>query len=127
MQLIGVDLVEIARIKRLIDRFESKALAKFLDSDEVELAKNLSTVAGFFATKEAVSKALGVGISKECSFFDIKIKKTSKNAPYFTLSKKIVDKYKITDSSLSITHDKGMAVAVVIIECDKKRGYSISH
>ena len=127
MQLIGIDLVEIDRIKKLIEKFPNKAINRFLDEDEKILAKNPSTIAGFFATKEAVSKALGVGISKECSFFDIKIKKSEKNAPYFTLSHNIIKKYKIIDTSLSITHDKGMAVAVVVIECDKKREYSLSH
>ena len=108
-------------------RFGTKALAKFLDEDEIKLVKNPSSGAGFFATKEAVSKALGVGIGKECGFKDIKIYKTAQNAPYFTLSKKIIEKYKITNTSLSITHDKGLAIAVAIIECDKKREYPLSH
>ena len=127
MQLIGVDLVEIARIEKLITKFKKKALAKFLDEDEIILAQKPRTVAGFFATKEAVSKALGVGISKECNFKDIKIHKTSKNAPYFTLSKKIIELYKITNTTLSITHDKGFAIAVALIECDTKRENPISH
>lgn len=127
MQLIGIDLVDIARIEKFMARFKQKALAKFLDEDEIKLAQKPQTVAGFFATKEAVSKALGVGISKECGFKDIKIHKTSKNAPYFTLSKKIIDKYKIIDTTLSITHDKGLAIAVVVIEVEKKEKNPIYH
>ncbi len=116
MNRIGIDIVDISRIEKMVERFRERALQKFLDAEEIKLAKSIPTIAGFFATKEAVSKALGVGISKEFSFFDIKIHKTERNAPYFTLSKRVVEKYNIINTSLSITHDKGIAIAVVIIE-----------
>lgn len=114
--MIGIDLVKISRIKKFEERFGSKALEKFLDEDEIKLAKSDDTKAGFWAAKEAISKALGLGISKNCSFFDIKIHKTKKNAPYFTLSKHLIDSFHITDTALSITHDGDYAIAVATIK-----------
>ena len=114
--MIGIDVVSIERIKAFQDRFGVKALEKFLTHDEIALAKNDATIAGFFAAKEAISKALGLGISQTCGFFDIKLYKDAHNAPYFTLSKHLVDTFNITDMALSITHDHGFAIAVAMIE-----------
>jgi holo-[acyl-carrier protein] synthase len=114
--MIGIDLIKTSRMNHLMQRFGDKALRKFLSQDEIKLVKNYKTASGFWAVKEAVSKALGVGIGGECSFYDIKISKTSKGAPKIDFSKKLIDNFKITDSSLSITHDGEYAIAVVAIE-----------
>jgi len=114
--MIGIDLVKTSRIERLIKRFGDKALQKFLSQDEISLVKNHKTASGFWATKEAVSKALGVGISAQCSFFDIEIQKTPKGAPILKLSDKLINSFNIIDTSLSITHDGEYAIAVVAIE-----------
>ncbi|QIR76929.1 holo-ACP synthase [Sulfurospirillum diekertiae] len=117
--MIGIDIVEIERITKLKERFGDKAFAKFLTPEEIALANSDTTIAGFYAAKEAVSKALGIGISEKCGFFDIKLSKDSKNAPSFTLSRHLIEDYEITDLSLSITHDNGFAIAVVVIEGKK--------
>jgi len=114
--MIGIDLVEIERITKLKKRFGDKALLKFLSPEEITLAKSDATAAGFYAAKEAISKALGIGISEKCGFFDIKLYKNAQNAPSFTLSKHLIDDYEISDLSLSITHDNGFAIAVAVIE-----------
>ncbi len=119
--MIGVDLVKIDRIKRFTERFGNKALSKFLTQDEIELAKGVETIAGFWAAKEAISKALGLGISKKCSFFDIKILKDKKNKPYFKLSKHLIKKFKIVDTDLSISHDSGFAIAIAQIQSKQKK------
>jgi len=114
--MIGIDLIKTSRMNRLMDRFGEKALQKFLSDDEILLVKNYKTASGFWAVKEAASKALGVGIGKECSFHDIVISKTSRGAPIIKLSEKIVNNFNITDTSVSITHDGEYAIAVVAIE-----------
>ena len=89
--MIGIDLVSIERIQKLQERFGERALQKYLTPEEILLVKNNATAAGFYAAKEAVSKALGIGISSECGFLDIQIHKDAFNAPYFTLSKKLIE------------------------------------
>lgn len=114
--MIGVDLIKTSRMNRLMERFGEKALLKFLSHNEIKLVKNYKTAAGFWAVKEAVSKALGTGIGSECGFHDIEICKTSKGAPYIVLADSIIKKYKIQDTSISITHDGEYAIAVVALE-----------
>ena len=114
--MIGIDLIKISRMESFFERFQDKALQKFLVVSEIQLVKNHKTAAGFWAVKEAASKALGVGIGAECSFHDILIAKTQRGAPVVTFSQHILNKYNITDISASITHDGDYAVAVVAIE-----------
>ncbi|MEA2050332.1 MAG: holo-ACP synthase [Campylobacterota bacterium] len=113
--MIGIDITSVSRIEKMINRFGTKALKRYLTKKEILLVKNPSTAAGFWAAKEAASKAIGTGIGKECSFFDIKIKKTKNNAPKIKYKKRVRKKFKIQNSSLSITHDGGFAVAVVVL------------
>ena len=114
--MIGIDLIKTSRMNRLIKRFGDKALHKFLCNDEISIVKNYKTASGFWAAKEACSKALGVGIGAECSFHDITIYKTGKGAPKIKLSNRLINNFNIKDISLSITHDGEYAVAVVAIE-----------
>jgi holo-[acyl-carrier protein] synthase len=111
--MIGIDIVVISRIEKMIEKFENKALRRFLSEKEIKLVKSPSTAAGFWAAKEAASKAIGTGIGKKCSFFDIKITKSKQNAPKIKYKKRLRKKYNIKNSSLSITHDGGFAIAVV--------------
>jgi len=124
--MIGIDLVKIERIRRFTERFGDKALSKFLSEDEIKLAKTTDTTAGFWAAKEAISKALGLGISRDCSFFDIKIYKDSKNRPYFKLAKHLIDRFEIIDLNLSITHDSGFAIAIAHINSNTKDTKNLS-
>lgn len=114
--MIGIDLIKLDRMKRSIERFGDKFLQRFLSQSEIDLIKSHRNAAGFWAAKEACSKALGTGIGRECSFHDIMLSKTPKGAPQITLSQKLLESYKITDMSLSITHDGDYAIAVVAIE-----------
>ncbi len=125
--MIGIDTVKIARIERMKERFGDKALKKFLNENEIKFASSSTSHAGYWAAKEAISKALGVGISTKCGFFDIKLHKDSLNAPYFTLSKHIIEEFKITNTALSITHDGEYAVAVAVIESNLKREKPLFH
>lgn len=114
--MIGIDLIKTSRMEKMLQKFGNKALKKFLCENEIQLVKNYKTASGFWAVKEATSKALGVGIGSECSFKDIVINKTKKGAPILNFSKKITKNFNIQDSSVSITHDGDYAIAVVTIQ-----------
>jgi holo-[acyl-carrier protein] synthase len=113
LKMIGIDIASINRIKKMYERFGSKAYERFLSEDEIKLVKRPQNAAGFWAAKEAASKAIGTGISKECGFHDIVITKNKLGAPKLKYTKSIRKKYKIKKSFLSITHDEGVAIAVV--------------
>jgi len=114
--MIGVDLIKTSRMERLIERFGDKMLKRFLCEDEISLVKNHNTASGFWAIKEAFSKAIGTGIGKECSFHDIRISKTAKGAPRLAIAKHLVEKFLIEESAISITHDGEYAIGVVTLK-----------
>lgn len=114
--MIGIDIVSIDRIAAAKARHGDLFLNKFLSISEIRLAKNDATLAGFWAAKEAISKALGCGIGAEFGFLDAQIYKDHKGAPKIKFSTKIEQNFKIKNSSLSITHDGGFAIAAVIIQ-----------
>ena len=68
---IGIDIVSIPRIEKMLNKFNKKALKKFLNENEIKLINSPLTAAGFWAAKEAFSKALGTGIRKGVNFKDI--------------------------------------------------------
>ena len=108
--MIGIDIVNIDRVKKLKEKFEDKFYDRFLSSSEKLLIQRVETAAGFWAAKEAASK----GIGEICSFQDIKIKKDKNNAPKIKYSKALRKRFNIKKSYLSITHDGGFAIAVVV-------------
>jgi len=109
---VGTDIVSINRISASLERFGNKFLDRYLSKEEQKLSKKVESLAGYWAAKEAISKALGVGIGNKLSFLDIEIKKTDNKVPYFEIKNR---KFNIIDSSLSITHDGGFAVSVVVL------------
>jgi len=114
--MLGIDIIKTSRMEQLMERFGERGLQKFLCDEEISLVKSHKTAAGFWATKEAFSKAIGTGIGAECSFKDIKIYKTDKGAPKLALSKSLVEKFDILNVALSITHDGEYAISVVSVE-----------
>ncbi len=112
---IGTDITVVSRIEKSLEKFGDKFLNKFLNTEELQLSQKAESVAGYWAAKEAISKALGCGIGSELTFHDIIIYKDKKKAPHFKLSKKAQKHHKITNSSLSIAHDGGFAIAMVVI------------
>ena len=112
--MIGIDITSINRIEKMYEKFGIKAYEKFLNSKEIELVKKPQNAAGFWAAKEAASKALGTGIGAVCGFHDIKISKGKLGNPKIKYKKHIREKFGIKKSHLSITHDGGFAIAVVV-------------
>ncbi len=112
---IGTDIVSIQRINTSIEKFGHKFKEKFMLEEEIQQAKKTESIAGIWAAKEAISKALGCGICATLSFHDMCIKKDTKGAPYFELSAQATQSYNIEHASLSISHDGGFAIAVVVI------------
>ena len=113
--MIGIDVISINRIETFIEKHKERALKRYLSPSEISLVKYPKTAAGFWAAKEAISKALGCGIGKELSFHDIIITKTAKGAPKAELSQKAKEAHRVSEISISITHDSGLAIAVCAI------------
>ncbi len=120
---IGIDIIEIDRIKNIIKKWGHNFLDKVYTLDEKKYCEqkennSFQSYAGYFAAKEAVAKALGTGIFS-IKWTEIEIKKNIMGKPFVVLSgnaKKISKKKMITNINISISHNKEMAIAQAIIE-----------
>ncbi|MPW26583.1 holo-ACP synthase [Alkalibaculum sp. M08DMB] len=115
----GIDIIEIYRIEKVVSK-HPKFLDKYFTSIELEYfaskKNNYQNIAGYFAAKEAVSKALGTGF-REYRLIDIEIVKNRLNKPEVVLhhnAKKIIIENKINHIYLSISHSKDYAIANAI-------------
>ncbi|ACA45200.1 holo-ACP synthase [Clostridium botulinum] len=119
---IGTDITEIRRIEKAITR-NKNFINKLFTKNEMDLweKKNfkLEFIAGRFAAKEAISKALGTGI-RDFNFKDIEIINNELGKPQVILKpkaediiRKISQSYKI---HLSISHEKEYAIAYALLE-----------
>lgn len=118
---IGTDIIEIERIQRAIDNTPGFLEKVFTKREVEELSKNtlrVESVAGNFAVKEAVSKAVGTGI-RGFSFKDIEVFRDELGKPIVKVSSKIEEVIKCNDYlfNVSISHNKTMAIAFVVLEC----------
>jgi len=115
---IGIDIQEV---DTLVKFFGTHKMARMFTEYELGyIAKKnnaIKTIAGLFCAKEAFFKALGSGL-KVKQLPDIEVRHTETGAPYFALCDEIVTTYKIDPAkiSLSISHTKTTAVAVVVIQ-----------
>jgi holo-[acyl-carrier protein] synthase len=121
---VGVDIVEIRRIKDALAKHPN-FIDKMFSKNEIAYLKSRSFrpefVAGRFAAKEAVSKALGTGFSG-FEFKDIDIDRTAAGKPIVILkgkAKLIAQKHGNYKIHLSISHGVDSAIAYAIMEGDK--------
>jgi holo-[acyl-carrier protein] synthase len=119
---LGLDIASVQRIARLLDRFGARFSERILTALEREdLARRTADpaqfVAGRFAAKEAAAKALG-GPSNVW-WHDVQVRRGPGGRPeleFLGEARAHADRLSVTRTWLSITHDGGVAAAVVILE-----------
>lgn len=125
IQGIGMDLLEISRMQKIINSSSgNRFIQRVLTPLELELAtarkgRLTEFVAGRFAAKEAVVKALGCGIGGIVGFQDMEVLPDSLGKPICSLSHASRLRLGLESSiriHLSITHSDTMAAAYAIIE-----------
>jgi holo-[acyl-carrier protein] synthase len=118
----GVDIVEIDRIARAIDRFGERFLIRVFSEAEITRSRRRpSELAARFAAKEAVAKALGVGMSilspLGIGWHDVETLNEPSGKPYLVLHARagyLAEDQGLARWSISLTHDGGLAVAFVV-------------
>ena len=116
---IGVDLVDIARFERGLTRTPTLRSRLFAESEQAKDGKPmpLRSLAGRFAAKEALIKALGD--STGVAWHDMRVVSDALGNPGFDLRDStlaIAESKGITAIHLSMSHDAGVAIAYVIVE-----------
>lgn len=118
---IGVDVVDIARFERALQRTPTLTSRLFSESEQLKdgVARPLRSLAGRFAAKEALIKALGD--SSGVTWHDMQVISDSLGNPSFELlnsTKTIAERRGITSVHLSMSHDAGIAIAYVVAEAN---------
>jgi holo-[acyl-carrier protein] synthase len=117
---IGTDIIEINRIEKAVKRTNSFIGKSFTDK-EIEYFKSKgfkdNVIAGNFAAKEAVSKALGTGF-RGFGLKDIEVLRDELGKPVVNLSNKIIRMLDIKEFNMhiSISHSRENAIAYVVME-----------
>lgn len=113
----GVDLIEIDRIAAMISRHGAHFLERIYTQAELEMCnRRTESLAGRYAAKEAVAKALGSGIG-EISWQEIEILEDEYKAPQVHLHKAAASRGKkmgASNWSVSISHSQSHAIAVAV-------------
>ena len=120
---LGTDLTEIRRVERSIERFGEKFLRRIYTEGEIAycLRKKsyAESFAARFAAKEAGAKALGTGISHGVSWHEFEVGREPGGRPTLILrgrAAEIANEMQVVRVSLSLTHTREMAMAVVVLE-----------
>ena len=121
---IGVDIVEIARIARLLERHPDRFRRRILRDEEVRAFKHLFPEAAYiarqFAAKEAVSKALGTGMRSGVHFRNIVVLRDEKGMPVVRLddaADKRLDALGGKSVMVSISDEREYAIAYAVVCC----------
>ena len=119
MHCIGVDIIEIARIRAAIDRYGERFLNRIYTGSELKLCRHKhALLASRFAGKEAVMKALGTGV-RGIKWREIEILAERSGKPLVQLYGKAQDKADslgIGGLAISLSDSKEYAVAFVVGE-----------
>lgn len=121
MAEVGVDIIETARIKRVLNRFGDRFLRRvYTDWERGYCGRNVLHLSGRWAAKEAVSKVLGWGV-RGVGWREIEILRTPRGQPIVKLHGRADERrrsLRLRDMTVSISHIRELAVAVAVGETD---------
>lgn len=120
----GVDVVDILSFSRLIEGCAQSPSRHFTSAELAEVGDSGNRherLAGRFAIKESIMKALGVGWGDGIAFTDIEVSADERGAPSVILRRRLLDlqvKKSISRWSVSASHTGSVAFASAIALCD---------
>lgn len=123
---VGTDVVEIERIEKALERFGERFARRILCEPEFRRFKDHRLPAAYlakrFAAKEAFTKALGTGIHAPANWHGVWVSNLGSGKPVLEFSeplKQLLAQRGVSKAHVSLTDERGMAVATVILECGK--------
>ena len=121
---VGTDVVEIGRIQNALERFGERFARRILCEPELRRFHGHRLPANYlakrFAAKEAFTKALGTGIHAPANWHGVWVRNLPSGKPVLEFSdalKQLLSQRKISTAHVSLTDERGMAMATVILEC----------
>ncbi len=122
---VGTDLIEIKRVERVLKRYGDRFAQRILCEPELKRFRAhkqpVAYLAKRFAAKEAFTKALGTGIHAPANWHGVWVVNLKSGKPQLEFSEalqRLLKQKQIHRTHLSLTDEKEMASATVILECD---------
>jgi len=119
----GIDLTEIPRIQKSMDRFGYRFLDRIYTAREKAYCQSkrnaAESFAARFAAKEAAAKALGTGISYGVTWLEIEVTRQMSGRPGLTFhgrAAQMAARLGVINATLSLTHTGTLAMASVLLE-----------
>ena len=119
----GVDIIEIARIKKSMDKYSGRFETRIFTQNEIDYCRSKADpakhFAARFAVKEAVLKCLGTGMSNGIGWKDIEVENKVTGEPhiiFYGKGKEVFEQMNLKTVHISISHDKEYAIAHAIAE-----------
>jgi holo-[acyl-carrier protein] synthase len=123
---VGTDVVEVARVQKALERWGERFARKILCEPELQRFSGHRLPANYlakrFAAKEAFTKALGTGIRSPAGWHGMWVVNLPSGKPelrYTPALQALLEKKGVSHSHLSLSDEKGVAFATVILECEK--------
>ncbi len=120
---IGIDIIEVARVKASHERFGERFLNRLLLADEIAYCLSHKNPAPFiaarFAAKEAISKAFGTGTGAQLGWRDMEIGRKKSGEPFVILhgnGKKLFKSRRAKNLLISLSHTANYAAAAPVLE-----------
>ena len=118
MSEVGIDIIETARIRNVLEKHPRRFLDRvYTEWERAYCRRNVLHLSGRWAAKEAVSKVLGLGV-RGVGWREIEIRRTPMGQPTVTLHGRAEQRAKALGLrepvSVSISHIKDLAVAVAV-------------
>jgi holo-[acyl-carrier protein] synthase len=120
---IGTDIAATDRFRRFLDEGNNALLERLFTSSELELCRKRKDAAACFAArfaaKESFLKAMGTGLRNGISWHDMEVVNDAHGKPELVLSGKaseLFNSHGLAKPFLSMSHDSGHAVAMVVLE-----------
>jgi len=117
MLSVGVDMIEIARIEQGIARHGDRFLRRFFTEQELDYCNGrISSLAGRFAIKEAVGKALGTGIG-DINWTDVEVVCDERGKPQLVLHNRAIalaQAQGLVEWSISLSHTDSHAIGFAV-------------
>ena len=114
---VGVDMIEIERVRRVLERHPRRFLERVYTPAEVAFCRGrVSELAARFAAKEAVMKALGTG-ARSVAWRDIEVLPDRRGKPLVYLyggGARRAEQIGLEDIDISLSHLESFAIAVVV-------------
>ena len=119
---VGVDIIELDRIRRVVERHGERFLARIYTPEEIARYRDyLPELAARFAAKEAVSKALGVGLNHISAhgvgWQEVEVLPDPLGKPVVRLTgraQELADQQGLREWAISLSHGRDYAVAFVV-------------